>query len=351
MMADWQWVLERRLALQGLGSSRFGSAVEAVRRLGCVQSQELILGLNALGIRSGQTSLETTAAELTSGAFVRTHILRPTWHFVAADDLRWILAATSPKVERAVAHRHRALGLDAVSFGAFLERLTTLLAGRSMTRPEIRAEFPQYDGSAMGHLLLVAELRAVVCSGPFQGATPTYRLVDEFLPPEEIDADEAKVRLVHRFFAGHGPADIGDLTRWAALTKTEVRTAIAELGDSLERIEVDGHELYHDPSIEAVYEPRDHLLHTFDEVTLTYPRLNFPRLAGNPLGETPGPFLDDGFAGAFIAGTACPGGWRMFTRRGQVEIKLQVTDNYRSRAEAAARSLLSYLGRSQAQNQ
>lgn len=214
-----------------------------------------------------------------------------------------------------------------------------------MTRPEIRAEFRQYDGSALGHLLLVAELRALVCSGPFQGATATYRLVDDLIPFETIDVEEAKLRLVHRFFAGHGPAEITDLTRWAALTKSEVRHAIGELDNSLEMIEVDGSQLFHDPSIEAVYEPSDYLLHTFDEVTLTYPRLNFPRLAGNPMGETPGPFMDDGFAGAFIAGTECPGGWRLSTRAGHLYFKLRVLPEFHDRAEAAAASLAAYLGK------
>jgi hypothetical protein len=195
----------------------------------------------------------------------------------------------------------------------------------------------------MGHLLLVAELRAVVCSGPFQGATPTYRLVDEVVPPAQIDIDEAKQALVHRFFAGHGPADIADLTRWAALTKGEVRHAIAELGDRLERVEIDGTELFWDPSVEEEYEPDDLLLHTFDEATLTYPRLNFPRVAGNPLGEVPGPFLTDGFAGAFISGTRCPGGWRLYVRKGEPEIRLSVVSEYQTRAERAADRLIGYL--------
>lgn len=347
MMVERSWVLERRLALQGLTKSTFGSALAAVRRLGCVQSQELVPALNAVGIRAGHTSIDTTAVELSSGAFVRTHILRPTWHFVAAEDLRWILAATSPKVERAVAHRHRALGLDSATIGGFLDRMQTLLAEtKSMTRAEIRAEFPQYDGSAVSHLLMVAELRALVCSGPLQGLAHTYRLADDFIPPADIDVEAAKVRLVHRFFAGHGPAEISDLTRWAALTKSEVQSAVAELGDQLEGVEVDGFDLYHDPSIQAEFVSGDYLLHTFDEATLTYPRLNFPRTPGHPLGEISGPFMAaDPFAGAFVSGTDCPGGWRMSNRRGQVNIRLDVVPSFRARVEAAARIYAAYLGK------
>jgi hypothetical protein len=342
-MVDRNWVLERRLAAQGLGSMRFESAADAVRRLGCVQSQELILGLSALGLRAGQTSIDQTANELSSGDFVRTHILRPTWHYVAAEDLRWFLAATSPKVERSLAHRHRDLGLDGRVFDRFLDRLTDLLRGRSLSRPQLRTEFPQYDGSTMSHLLLVAELRGVICSGTFQGPTATYRLVDDLVPPVDVDIEEAKLRLVHRFFAGHGPADIADLTRWAALTKTEVRNAIAALGDRLERVEVDDFELFWDPSIEDEYASGDFLLHTFDEATLTYPRLNFPRTRGNPLGENSGPFLDDAFAGAFVSGTECAGGWRLFVRKGIANLRLSVVPEFQDRAERAADSLLSYL--------
>jgi hypothetical protein len=195
----------------------------------------------------------------------------------------------------------------------------------------------------MGHLLLVAEIRTVICSGSFAGSTPTYRLVDDFIPPEVIDVDEAKRRLVHLFFAGHGPADVDDLPRWAALNKTEVRNAIAELGDQLEMMEIDGRRLYHDPSIEAEYQPGDYLLHTFDEATLTYPRLNFPRSAGHPMGETPGPFLDDGLAGFYISGTECPGGWRLTTRKGVSTIRLEVVPEFKDQAEAAAEKFLDYL--------
>ena len=47
-----------------------------------------------------------------SGAYVRTHVMRPTWHFVAAEDLRWLLALTAQRVHQASAYQYKALELD-----------------------------------------------------------------------------------------------------------------------------------------------------------------------------------------------------------------------------------------------
>jgi hypothetical protein len=41
-----------------------------------------------------------TAAAFDAGHFLRTHVLRPTWHFVAPEDIRWLLALTGPRVHR-----------------------------------------------------------------------------------------------------------------------------------------------------------------------------------------------------------------------------------------------------------
>ena len=43
-------------------------------------------------------------AEFDAGDFLRTHILRPTWHFVAAEDMRWILAVTAATGSAAQRH-------------------------------------------------------------------------------------------------------------------------------------------------------------------------------------------------------------------------------------------------------
>jgi hypothetical protein len=43
---------------------------------------------------------------------LRTHILRPTWHFVHRDDLRWLLEISAPRLKKANASTYRRTGID-----------------------------------------------------------------------------------------------------------------------------------------------------------------------------------------------------------------------------------------------
>ena len=53
------------------------------------------------------------AALLDDGAVLRTHVLRPTWHFVRAEDIGWVLDLTGPRVRRVTGQQLRDThGLD-----------------------------------------------------------------------------------------------------------------------------------------------------------------------------------------------------------------------------------------------
>ena len=105
-------VLLRRLATQRLQGEGLPSAADVVRLLGCVQSQEYAHALWSLGMRSSAQTVADVQAEFDRGEFLRTHILRPTWHFVAAEDIRWILKATAPRVQQLNQTIYRQVDLD-----------------------------------------------------------------------------------------------------------------------------------------------------------------------------------------------------------------------------------------------
>ena len=289
------WVVRRRLAVQRLSSAPTARAADAVRRLTCVQSQDAPLAAHSLAMRSRTTSYAGVLAEQSAGGWVRTHILRPTWHFVASEDLRWIQALTGPKVEGATAARQRQLGITPAVVERGLELLRGLLAGgRAMTRKELGPAFAAAGlpgpGEAMAHQLIIGEVRSVICSGPWRGTEHTYVLADEAIPAGASEAwsrEQALVELTHRFYAGHGPASERDLQRWGGLTLTEIRSATAELRSSsslasshpLASVECLGETLWYDPSVTA-RTTRQHpayLLSTFDEASLTYAKLGFVR--------------------------------------------------------------------------
>jgi len=188
---------------------------------------------------------EHVGEALDRGDLVRTHALRPTWHFVAPEDLSWVLTATSPRVHRASAFQYRQLGVDEVVMSKARRVLEHRLTGQHATRAELgealaAAGLPA-EGVALAHVLMYAELEGWICSGTRRGNQQTYALVAERVPDTDvISRDEAVSRLASRYFATRGPATTKDLAVWASLTVTEARRATESVAPELERLDLDG---------------------------------------------------------------------------------------------------------------
>ena len=281
-------ILRRRAATQFLTSSPATTGAEVVQRLLAVQAQDAPMAAWSLGMRMrAGTTYEDVLAEQAAGGWLRTHVLRPTWHLVAPEDLRWLQRLTGAAVERSLAARHRQLGLDERARDRAVDALRELLTGApAPTRRELTAAFAERglpsSGEQVGHQLLVAELRAVVCSGPPRRGEHTYVLVDEVVPEspdDDLAAEEARTRLVRRFMAGHGPATDRDLARWSTLNLGQVRAALAVLADKLDSERVGADRLWFDPGVAArtTRRPGALLVPAFDEVTLTYRDHGFRR--------------------------------------------------------------------------
>jgi hypothetical protein len=260
----------------------------------------------------GSTYIDIKSA-FDEGRILRTHMLRTTWHFVAPEDIRWILAATSPRVLVAFGNHFRGLELDERSQRKTGELVVKLLEGGAhLTRKEIGVELERRgistQGERLAYIVMSAELRGLICSGPMRGAQHTYAVLDERVPPGlTYEAADARAELAFRFFAGHGPASLKDFMRWSTMTVTDARAGIAAAGDRLAGMEVDGQTLWFDL---AAPKPRSHrvtahLLPLYDEALLTYPQLNFPAAPGHP--HPPDEVL---FTGSVIVAERNVGTWR-----------------------------------------
>ena len=117
-MAD---IVTRRLTTQRLAGEPFGSATDAMRWFGPVQSQDYAAGKWALGMRVLGATDAALDRLFDSGAILRTHVMRPTWHFVLPADIRWIQELTSGRVMASLAGRHRQLELDSRTIGRAIE--------------------------------------------------------------------------------------------------------------------------------------------------------------------------------------------------------------------------------------
>ena len=94
-------IVRRRLWTQRLLGEPFATPAEAVAGLLAVQSQEYAMAKWALGMRSVRCTDASVEGAFAAGEILRTHILRPTWHFVSPADIRWLLQLTAPRIRRA----------------------------------------------------------------------------------------------------------------------------------------------------------------------------------------------------------------------------------------------------------
>src|SRR3954447_736776 len=105
--ADAVDLAHRRMHNLRLSGPPLASVEDAVRWLGAVQSQDYgpakwSIGQRTIGVDDGD--LDRAFDE---GALLRTHVLRPTWHFVLPADIRWMLALTAPRVHALNAYMYR----------------------------------------------------------------------------------------------------------------------------------------------------------------------------------------------------------------------------------------------------
>lgn len=248
-------LLDIRLERQQLARQRFTRPDQVVAWLGAVQSQDFTAAKWAVGLRLRKATDAGVERAFADGTLLRTHVLRPTWHFVTPADIRWMLALTAPRLRRIMGYYLRQHGVGEAILRrclAVFER--SLFGGRYLTRTElgdalVRARVGSRDrlltNHVMGHLLGWAEIEGLVCSGPRRGKQFTYALLDERVPPvPSLSREEALSQLARRYFTSHGPASMEDFVWWSGLTLKDARTGTTLAGAALSRLDVDGRQYW-----------------------------------------------------------------------------------------------------------
>src|SRR5204863_8747347 len=140
----------------------------AVRWHGAIRAQDYGPAKWSIGQRTSNLVDEDLDRALMEGSIVRTHVLRPTWHFVARDDLRLMLSLTGPRVHQHNGPRYRELGLDETTRArSEAVIISALEGGNRLTRDEIgraldRAKIDR-SGQRLPYMLLHCELEAAIC--------------------------------------------------------------------------------------------------------------------------------------------------------------------------------------------
>ena len=273
-------VAHRRLHNQHLSGPPLPDPAAVVRHLGASQAQEYAMAKWSLGQRSAGADDAAVQAALDAGTILRTHALRPTWHFVAPEDVRWIQALTGPRVRQISRYYERRSGID----DDLVARATAVMAGalrggNHLTRPSCRTRWRvagiEATGNRLAYLVMAAELAAVIVNGVLRGKQHTYALLDERVPPTPaLDPDEALAELTRRYFTSHGPATVKDFAWWSSLTLTQIRRGLALVGDALVSDEVDGRTYWFAPAAAPPPGPvaTAHVLQGYDEYGVAYTR-------------------------------------------------------------------------------
>jgi Winged helix DNA-binding domain len=232
-------IVQRRLHAQRLASGRFARPAQAVHWLGAMQAQEFAEAKWSVGQRVDGATDADVEDSFARGEILRTHVLRPTWHFVTPADIRWVLRLTGPRVHAANRYMYRKLDLS----GYLLTRAHAAIArALEADEPRTRAELVDplrgagivADGLRLAYILMHAELEQVVCSGPRRGKQQTYASFDKRVPAaRELTRDEALAELTLRFFRSRGPATVRDFTSWSGLTVADAKVGLRLTGGQL----------------------------------------------------------------------------------------------------------------------
>jgi hypothetical protein len=303
-LRDCEDILLRRLQNQGLLGKPFARPEQVVARHLAMQSQDFGGAKWAIGQRLAVPTEGSVDAAFQRGDILRTHVLRPTWHFVTPADIRWLLELTAPRIKAGSAPYFRKHGLDVASLRRSRRVLEKQLAGRQLTREELAVPLVEaglpVQGEALSYQMIAAELDGVICSGARRGKQHTYALLEERVAKATpLGRDEALAQLGLRYLQGHGPALVQDLAWWSGLTVADAKRAVAACRDRLYSAEVTGRTYWFAALGRAapLAGPVVHLLPNYDEQLIAY------RFRGNAIDPAVAPRVGRGdgvFDGNFV---------------------------------------------------
>ncbi|MDR1458762.1 MAG: winged helix DNA-binding domain-containing protein [Bacteroidales bacterium] len=245
-------ILAIRLVSHGLLTPAFLTGEDVVAQLGAMQAQDFNMAKWAIGIRMPNGREQTIVEAFNKGEILRTHVLRPTWHFVAPENIRWLLSLTADRIKAAANTRDRELGITETLYEKVNHIMVDALKGnRCLTREAISEILIHsgitVDNARMYHFMMRAEVEAIVCSGALQGKKQTYALLDERVPPTNSHADlfpasreEALAKLARIYFTSHAPATLQDFIWWSGLSTADARKGLNDIKQNFVEKEIVG---------------------------------------------------------------------------------------------------------------
>lgn len=347
-------ITQRRLFNQRIAGDKFKTPQEVVGWLGAVQAQDFFGAQWALGLRMESATDKIIEQAFNEGSILRTHLLRPTWHFVTPADIRWLLALTAPRVHMINGTMYRMMELDEATLKRSSHIIATALqGGNHLTREALRnsveaAGIATGKAQRMSYIMMYAELEGIVCSGPRQGRQFTYALLEERAPfARGMAADEALAELIRQFFTSHGPATVYDFSKWSGLTVTSAREGLVSLKGQLESEVVGDQTYWFAPGTQPAPQasPAAYLLSVYDEYVSGYK--DYSPIVEQPVGEAMWA-MGNALTNIIVVDGQIVGSWKRKIRKSAVEITINslapLTDAGWQAVAAAAERYGTFLG-------
>lgn len=278
MIKSLPQIARTRLASQCIEHPKVTTPGQIVAYMGAMQAQDYLMAKYAIGVRLPGLTDDALGKALDNGDILRTHVMRPTWHFVAADDLQWMLELTAPHIWPILRSSNKQLGLTDTIMKKSRKVLEQIFAdGAHLTREEIAmaleaAKIDTGDNRA-SHILMAAELDGVLCSGARKDGKNTYALIAERVPNKNTcSREEGLARLAERFFTSHCPATVKDFAWWSGLSLKDAKLAGAMLQPSFSDETIAGETYLIPPGFVLPRKTANsiHLLPAFDEFIIGY---------------------------------------------------------------------------------
>lgn len=317
-----------RLVSQKIYETSSNSPEEIVHHLGAMQAQDYAMAKWAIGSRCEATEKEVEEA-VDSAKIIRTHILRPTWHLVSAEDIYWMLDLSGPQVQKMTISAAKKYGYDVRMLNQINSRIEKLLAGNNhLTRDQIMQELNIKKGSNQDFLaaaiMMHAELDGFVCNGKMKGKQITYALLEERVskPKTKLTKEEALAKLALRYFESHGPATLLDFSWWSGFPPTTCKLALSAIELQLNSVEIEN-QIYwfkKDISDETNFRESVHFLPAFDEILISYKT----REASILLEHQPQAFTNNGiFKPIILENGRVIGTWKRTIKKDHAKIETQ----------------------------
>ena len=267
-----------RLNSQQISSTKFTSVKDIVEWMGAMQAQDYAMAKWAIGIRLPGSTDKMVETAINNGEIIRTHLLRPTWHFVSADDIYWMIDLTAPQIKASLRSRHKELELSETIFSKSNNIIATALeGGHHLTREELKTKLEKAkiatDDNRASHILLQAELDGIVCSGAITKGKQTYALLRERVPiTKPLTKEEAPEKLARKYFRSHCPATLQDFVWWSGLPIIDAKQALEMVKVDLisETIDSQTYWFTHLSPVPKAYRESVYLLPAYDEFLISY---------------------------------------------------------------------------------